>query len=396
MIQDDSMRWKNWSGRQEAALKSLVFVRSEEDARALIRQCAGTGKTIRAAGAGHSHSPLVNSDSIIIDSSGLAGILEVDILNQEAWVRSGSSIYSLGANLCEHGLALKNQGDIDRQFLAGAISTGTHGTGRKRQNLSAAVTGLFIVLASGEEIECSRFVNPDLFDVTRLGIGSSGFITRVKMKLQAREVLKEESYVLAFQEVNERISELELENDRFEFFWYPGSDNVNIKTINPVASEPEYPLAKEGSRVGWSHEVLPSHRPHLHTEMEYSVPAENGPKCFEEIRNLLRKRFPEVKWPVEYRTVAADEIWLSMAYARDVVTISVHQDIRENEEPYFRACEEVFLLFDGRPHWGKLNYLSREGLAKIYPRWNDWWHIRDKYDPEGMFLNEYTKGLQPR
>ncbi|MGV0035706.1 MAG: FAD-binding protein [Candidatus Azotimanducaceae bacterium WSBS_2022_MAG_OTU7] len=150
------MQWKNWSGRQQTSLESLVFVRSEADAAAAVSQSAQAGKTIRVAGAGHSHTPLVTNDSVIVDSSGLAGILDVDRQAQEARVRAGSSIYSLGGQLHDYGLALRNQGDIDRQLLGGAIATGTHGTGRNLQNLSASVTGLQIILVNGEQVECSK------------------------------------------------------------------------------------------------------------------------------------------------------------------------------------------------------------------------------------------------
>ena len=302
------MQWKNWSGRQRASQESLVFVRSEADASALVSQCAQAGKTIRVAGAGHSHAPLVTNDSIIVDSSGLAGLLEVDRQAQEAWIRAGTSIYSLGGQLHDYGLALKNQGDIDRQLLGGAIATGTHGTGRNLQNISASVTGLHMILASGEQVECSKTVLPELFAIGRLSVGAAGLVSRIRMKLQKSAVLSEQIHVASYDDTMNRITSLVAENDRFEFFWYPGTDEANIKTINPATTEPEYPLGEEGGRVAWSYEVLPSHRPHLHTEMEYSVPAANGQACFAEIRQLIHRQFPDVRWPVEYRTVAADDI----------------------------------------------------------------------------------------
>ena len=128
--------------------------------------------------------------------------------------------------------------------------------------------------------------------------------------------------------------------------------------------------------------------------MEYSVPFEVGLACFNEIRQLLRTDFPQISWPVEYRTVAADDIWLSMAFGRPTVTISVHQDIREPEEPYFRACEAIFLEYGGRPHWGKVNYLNGETFAALYPKWQDWWRVRDDVDPRGTFLNSWARSLR--
>jgi L-gulonolactone oxidase len=129
--------------------------------------------------------------------------------------------------------------------------------------------------------------------------------------------------------------------------------------------------------------------------MEYSVPAAQGPACMRAIRELILKDFAGLKWPVEYRTLAADDVWLSTAYDRPTVTISVHQDVNEDDEPYFRASEEIFKSFSGRPHWGKVQYLDGTTLAARHPRWGDWWKARDAVDPDGIFLNEYLRAVRP-
>ena len=169
-------RWQNWSGRNSCSPDQLHFVRSVEDARAVVRHSAAAGLKVRAAGAGHSHSPIVECDDVIVDTSGLSGLLDVDSYRQRAWIMAGSPIYTLGSQLHDYGFALKNQGDIDRQFLAGAISTGTHGTGREFQNLSASVTGLRIILANGESVQCDAESEPELFQAARLSLGSIGLI----------------------------------------------------------------------------------------------------------------------------------------------------------------------------------------------------------------------------
>lgn len=361
----------------------------------MVKQAADSGRSVRLAGAGHSHSRVVINDDMIIDTSGLCGIVDIDRNRQQAWIRAGSPIYSLGLALQQAGLALKNQGDIDRQFLAGAISTGTHGTGRQLQNLSASVAGLRLILADGTTVECDPQTHGDLFQAARLGFGSVGLITDILMQLRDACVLREKSWELELEELLDQIPDLSRQHDRFEFFWYPTTNLARVKTIAETSDEPVYPVADEGERQAWSHEVLPSHRPHLHTEMEYSVPEENGPDCLAAIRDLLRSDFADVHWPVEYRTVAEDDIWLSMASERPTVTISVHQDVRLDEQDYYRACEEIFLGFGGRPHWGKVNYLSGDRFAEIYPYWHDWWRVRDSHDPAGVFLNDWAVSIRP-
>ena len=129
--------------------------------------------------------------------------------------------------------------------------------------------------------------------------------------------------------------------------------------------------------------------------MEYSVPAQHGPACMRDIKTLLDNRFSEIRWPVEYRTLAADDVWLSTAYEQPTVTISVHQAIDEPDEPYYRACEEIFLEYGGKPHWGKVSYVDGEQLAAMHPRWDDWWQVRDRVDPKGVFLNPYLHSIRP-
>jgi FAD/FMN-containing dehydrogenase len=130
--------------------------------------------------------------------------------------------------------------------------------------------------------------------------------------------------------------------------------------------------------------------------MEYSVAAADGPACFAEIRDLLMNTFTEVQWPVEYRTLARDDAWLSNAYERETVSISVHQDVRVDESDYYAACESIFKAYQGRPHWGKVHYLDGENLASLYPKWRDWWRLRDHLDPRGIFLNEFLARVRPK
>lgn len=387
--------WSNWSGRQKSRPQKLQFLRSEQDARAVAAQAVGSEYSIRIAGAGHSHSPLVVHDSVIVDVSGLSGVIDIDSKLQRAWIWAGSRIYSLGRPLHDAGLAMKNIGDIDRQAIAGACATGTHGTGRNLQNLSAAITGVRIALASGELLDCSAEANADAWQVARLNLGALGIVTRLQLQLCDAYKLKETGFSESYDALIPKVEDLIEENERFEFFWYPQTDLAVAKIINQTDAEAQYPLAEEGARLAWNYEVLPNHRPHLHTEMEYSVPAMSGLACFAAIRELLQKKFPDVSWPVEYRTVAADDVWLSMAFERATVTISVHQDIREDETAYYRACEAIFLSFGGRPHWGKVNYLDATQLAEAHPRWQQWWFIRDQYDPEGVFLNKYLEDIRP-
>jgi FAD/FMN-containing dehydrogenase len=384
--------WSNWSGKQRNRVSSQQFIRSEEDACSLIGACAGEGRTLRTAGAGHSHSPVALPDEVAVDLSGLSGIISTDTAQASAWVWAGTRIYALGRSLHDAGLALHNQGDIDRQAIAGATATGTHGTGASLGNLSSRVIGAEIAVASGERLRVSASEHPELFQAVRTHLGSLGIVTRLNLQLREAYRLKQRSWSGSLESLLPEVPRHIAENRHFEFFWYPQTNEAHAKVINESSEPPAYPLGDE-ERLAWSYEVLPSHRPVLHTEMEYSVYAEHGVACLLDIQKLLQDDFPDIAWPVEYRTVAADDVWLSAANGRPTVTISVHQDIREDDEPYFRACEAVFQRWGGRPHWGKVNYLTGTELAALHVNWRDWWTVRNRYDPQGVFLNEYMRSL---
>ncbi len=385
--------WSNWSGRHSCDLDELHFARSEADVAAVVAACTSQGRTVRVAGAGHSHMPLVPNDHTIIDMSGLAGVVSVDREQHRARIRAGTPIYALGRALHDVGFGLFNQGDIDRQTLGGAVGTGTHGNGVSLTNLSAMVVGARVVLADGNAVECSADDDPSLFQAARLGLGAVGILTEIDMQLRPAYRLREQAWNATYAELRPRMVELTQANRHFEFFYYPHRDTAAVKLVNDTDLPAEYPVGPEGSRVAWSYEVFPNHRPHLHTEMEFSVPVAAGPECLDAIRQLMLDEFTNVRWPIEYRTVAADDVWLSTAYQRAVATISVHQAIDQPDEPFFRACEMVFREFDGRPHWGKVNYFSRTDFARQIPRWNEWWTERNRVDPTGTFLNDYLAEL---
>ncbi len=385
-------KWSNWSQSEQSKPAQLRFPRHIDDIRAIVAESAERGLTVRAAGSGHSHYRLVPTDDVIVDLTGMAGVVAVDESRLRARVRAGTPITALGRPLHDAGVGLLNQGDIDRQAIVGATSTGTHGTGTTLGNLSTGVTAMTMVMADGSVVECSDSQNQSLLEAARLGMGAFGIVTEVELTVRPAYRLAETGWEASYDALRPSIDELNETHRHFEFFWAPRSDTAAAKHLDITDEPAVYPVGEEGSRCNWSYEVLPNHRPHLHTEMEYAVAAEGSLECLDEIRNLLLNRFTDVYWPVEYRRVAADDVWLSQAYGQDVATISVHQGIDQPSEPFFRACEEVFLAYGGRPHWGKVHYLDGAQLAEAHPRWDDWWAARDAVDPTGVFLNDRMAG----
>ena len=387
--------WSNWSGRVRAEPAEIARVADEAGAIAAVRRAARSGVALRCLGAGHSHAPLVASSGILLDTQDLSGVVRVDAERSTATLRGGTRISALGVPLRDAGVALHNQGDIDRQSIAGAVATGTHGTGRELRNLSAGVVAARVVLASGEVTECDAQREPDLFELARLSLGAAGVTSELTVSVRPAYKLAERMWLEPLDEVLARVDELARATRHFEFFWMPGSERAACKALAETDAEPVYPLASEGARRAWSYEVLANERNDTHTEMEYSVPVARGPACIDALRARIARDFPDLRWPLEYRTLAADDLWLSTASGRATATISVHQGVGLPDEPLFRACEEIFAAHEGRPHWGKVHYRTGAELAALYPRWGDWWRARDRYDPDGLFLNPHLRSLRP-
>lgn len=385
--------WANWSGKLTAEPQRVVPVATEEAIRAELVAASQSGTTVRTAGSTHSHYPLLPTDGVILDTRPLNGVVRTDPEAGTATILAGTRIQHVGRPLLDAGLGLTNQGDIDQQAIGGAVGTGTHGTGRSLGNFSSAVRSMRLVLASGDIVDCSAEEEPELFQAARLSLGAVGVATEITLAVSPAYRLEEHVWLEEFESVMDRIDELVAATRHFEYFWYPGQERAICKAIDLTDREPEYPLASEGSRCGWSFEVLPNVRVVPHTEMEYAVPANDGPACVAAIRELLAAEFPAVEWPIEYRTLAADDVWLSPANGRATVTISIHEAVALDEEPYYRAAEEIFRSFGGRPHWGKVHYLHADDLEGDYARWGDWWRVRDQYDPQGILLNDHLQRM---
>jgi FAD/FMN-containing dehydrogenase len=396
--------WSNWSGLVRCQPAKLVEPADESQVVAAVRSAAGAGQTVRVAGSGHSFTALCATDDVLVSLDRLAGIESVDARAGLAWIRAGSKIRDLGGPLAEHGLALENQGDVDVQALAGAISTGTHGTGPALGSISTQVDALRIVTAAGDIVECSVGSDAEVFRAAQVSLGSLGVIVAVQMRLQPlyrlHEQCRREPLGVCLASLDQRIRA----NRHFEFFWYPADDCAFTKTLNPT-DRPRFsaPLdaAAQGSglasaerdRVDDSWRIFPTVRENRFNEMEYSVPAERGVECFLEVRDLIRTKHRQATWPVEYRTVAADEILISPAQGRATVAISIHEGAALPHAAFFNDAEKIFRRHHGRPHWAKLHGLGRRELAELYPEWDRFQAVRKRFDPDGRFLNEHLRRL---
>jgi FAD/FMN-containing dehydrogenase len=385
--------WCNWSQSVRCTPQRIERPENEAQLAALLRGASATGLGVRVAGRGHSHTPLVATDGLLLELDALSGIESCDPPAREATLRAGTRLSQIGGPLRELGLAMENLGDVDVQALAGAIATGTHGTGSRLRSLSNQVSGLRLYTPDGDPLECSEASAPRVFRSARVGLGAFGVVAAVRLRLlpayQLHERIWREDVAPALESLPEQIAA----HRHFEFFWLPQKDRLELKALHPSTLPPGPVPDRRRERVGPAHEILPSRREVPIVEMEYAVPAEHGVPCFLALRERMRRRHPDVFWPVEFRTLAPDEIPLSPAFGRATVTLSLHQGADLPWREFFADCEPIFWGVQGRPHWGKLHSLGAKALRVLYPRWEEFHAVRREIDPRGRFLNDHLREL---
>lgn len=397
--------WTNWSGGITAHPQAIVAPTSEEALVRAVREARRDGATVRVVGTGHSFVPLCATDGLLVSLDGLQGVVATAQALGRATVWAGSKISQLGAPLLAAGLALENQGDIDTQAIAGAVGTGTHGTGPTLGNMSTQVVGLRLVLADGDILDCSATREPEIFRAARVSLGLFGVTAQITLRALPAYRLHERTWVAPVEETFDQLDTLIAANRHCEFFWSPREDACALKTLNPTDAAPQVladtmptvagRLARyvQPERIDWSYRIFPSERTIKFNEMEFAVPAERGPDCYFEIRQLMREKHPDVLWPVEYRTLRADDIPLSPAQGRETVTISIHQAAELSHRAFFADAEAIFRNHHGRPHWGKVHSHTARELRDLYPQWDDFLALRERLDPTGRFLNDYLREM---
>ncbi|HEX8007687.1 MAG TPA: FAD-binding protein, partial [Trebonia sp.] len=214
------MTWQNWAGTAAAEPARRYWPRTVEAITDAVKDAGSTGLTVRALGSGHSFTPAAATAGAALDLSGWTGIVTADGRSGLVTVRSGTTIRALNATLDALGMAMPNLGDIDAQTIAGAISTGTHGTGARLGGLATQVEALELVLADGSLMSCSAANQPDEFAAARVSLGAMGVICTVTLRCVPAFTLAADERPMPLEEVTARFDEFTADNDHFEFYWF--------------------------------------------------------------------------------------------------------------------------------------------------------------------------------
>ena len=423
-LRSDSLAWRNWSGGLVCRPAGRFSPVSEDE---LASYLATTRGPVRPVGSGHSFSPLVPTEGHLIVLDRLTGVLDHDASALRATVAGGSRLGELGAPLDALGQAMYILPDIDRQTLAGAIATATHGTGLGFTCLSGYVARLRLVTPGGDIVDIDAST-PELFGAARVNLGALGVVTRITLQNRAPYRLRARNWVESTEDVLARFDESAARHRHFEMFPLTHSDYALVLAIdetdapihNPPAS-PEEDAAFAEAMAAWaavpprerlalvnevarqiepteavdaSYRILSNIRNHRFNEMEYSVPIEAGADCLREVLHTIIDEEVDVVFPLEYRYVRRDDTWLGMSSGNeDHAAISIHRMASEDYRPYFDLIEPIFWKYGGRPHWGKLHSLGAAELSKLYPRFADFQALRARLDPDGRMLNDHLRRI---
>jgi L-gulonolactone oxidase len=423
--------WRNWAGLTTVTPTEVRTPRDVDDVVAAVDRARERRTTVKMPGTGHSFTGIAAPEGIMLNPTQLTGIVAVDREAMTVTARAGTPLRVLNASLESLGLTLHNMGDIAQQTVAGATSTGTHGTGGLVASLSAQLAGVELVTGSGEVLSASETENPEVFAVARIGLGALGILTTLTFRVEPMFTLEAHEFPMLWPEALDRFDELAADHHHFELYWFPHTDRILAKADDRTLDDPD-PLGRirrwldddflsnsvfglvnriGNARQGWiprineiagralsertysdvPHKVFTSPRRVVFREMEYAVPREAGLDALREVRRWIDSSRLTISFPIEVRTSPADDIALSTASGRSSMYLAFHVNAQTDHTAYFTGVEDILRRYDGRPHWGKLHTRTAADLEPAYPQWADYQKVRDRLDPDRLFANEYLR-----
>lgn len=402
--------WRNWVGNQYCVSQFKASPRTEADIAELVGRAAERDLPVRVAGSGHSFTPVVGTTGVLMSLENLRGVQTVDRERKQVTVAAGTRINEVGKTLKQHGLSLVNQGDIDSQAVAGAFTTGTHGTGIRLGNMASSIAGMRIVKANGDILDIDGR-DRDMLHAAQVSVGTLGVISSLTLNVMEAYNLHERLWRDDFETCMERHDELAAEHRHFGFFWCPTpqsrhlyclADTSAVSSTNKLADVCEMkvmditdapPMEAEFEKIAYSSDVYPIEYVPNFVELEYAVPLEHGKAAVRAVRDLMLTKHTNCIYPIEYRFTAGDPAWMSPFHHQDSITLSVSGGPGIDYWAFLKDVDLILRAYDSRPHWGKMHFLDTADVTRLYPRAGEFRSLRREFDPNGRFLNDHLRML---
>ncbi len=413
----------NWAGNVGYGAERIERPRSLDELRRLLADARAAGRRVRALGSRHSFNRIADTGGVLIETAGLPALTEVTGDGRAVRVSAGLRYGELAPELHRRGLALANLASLPHISVAGAVATGTHGSGSRIGSLASAVRALHLLTADGE-LTLRRGM-PD-FDGAVVGLGALGIVTELELEVEptydiAQTVYEGPGWDALLAEFDQAMAlgtsvsvfSRWTDTERADQLWIKnrtdaapsdpdllnrlGASAATVKR-HPILGAPAEACTEQLGVPGpWQErlahfrlEFTPSAGEEL--QSEYLVPRADAIAAVEAVRGLADRIAP-LLLVSELRTVAADRLWLSSSYGTDAVGLHFTWRPEQRAVEALLPAIEAALPGTARPHWGKVFTMDPGQVADRYPRWADFVALRARLDPDGLFRNEFLERL---
>jgi alditol oxidase len=408
---------ENWAGNLNYSTDQLHTPATIEEVQQVVKRCA----KLRALGTRHSFSTIADSTQNQVSLKAFDSI-DIDEKSRTATVGAGVKYGQLAPIIDKRGYALHNLASLPHISVAGAISTATHGSGLHNGNLATAVSALELVTVDGQVHSVSR--NDQHFAATVVGLGAASIVTRVTLDLQPTYQVAQSVYRnLSFDRLKDHFDEIFGAGYSVSLFtdwqshratqvwikrklaqndpnkWEPEFYGATLakEKLHPIEDHPAESCTEQQGIPGPWYERLPHFRMNFtpssgrELQTEYFVPLKDGFQAILAVESLRDKITPHL-FVTELRTIAADNLWMSMAYQRD--SLAIHFTWKPESDAVRALLPQIeakLAPFGPRPHWGKLFAMEPAKLQQQYPRLADFKTFLKQQDPQGKFRNEFIQ-----
>ena len=398
---------------------------SEADVAVLVQRAAAARLRVKVVGGGHSFSDIGLTDGVLVTLDRMRAVVHLDAARHRVTVQAGIRLHELIAALASRNLALPILGSVTTQSIAGAISTGTHGSSLQHGNLASLVCGIRLVTARGDVLQLDE--TDDRLAGARVGLGALGIITEVTLRCAPLFTLIEEARRVPVDQLIRDLDAIARSAEYVKIWWLPTLPFANVYRYTRTDGSPttsslrrwvdeaivnrflfaallamsrRWPrltpainravgatYLRESRRVGRYDQVLTVAMPPVHRETEYAVALARASEALDRVRALIQHQRLRVNFVMEIRFVKADDAWMSPTYGRDSCQIGAYIADGSDREAYFTGFERIMHALGGRPHWGKEHNITPEQVSAVFPMADRFLTLRGQLDPEGVFDN---------
>lgn len=427
MSEAAAARWVNWSRTASSMPARVVAPRSTEELQRAVRESLERGEQIRPLGAGYSSNGIAQATGTHISTRHMRGLRDIDHAAGTARFGAGTTVAEAAALLEAEGAFLVNPTGNTEVTLAGAIATGSHGTGVRFASLGAQMTEAELVDGTGRVRRVSAVRDPELWPAVRLGLGALGIMSEVTLRIVPAFRVRTVERRVPVRDLLEEWVTLVRGAEHIALRWLPFTDHVIVREgfrergeAGDAPSPRRGPVSQAGEFLGaraarLAPQLLPlvnrlgvrwhapvqrvegplralTFTPSFHVAtMAYAFPFEQLPELFGGIERVAREIRPAMAFSLRARVAGPDDAYLSNAYGREIVSIVISVPHGLDARRVFAPLESHFLAEGGLPHWGGYHTVRAAELKHVLPRFSAFLHAREALDPHLAFTNGHLR-----